>query len=190
MFKAFSVAATSALVLIAAPAAASTTIFANVSAPTFVGLFAAGTYSITGSGLVDLTGPVGSGFTIRPDGIPDTPVTTPTYGYFNPSGSFIADGIFGPGGNVAKIGALMGSFLAAPASPSDYFLIGYGTTITLTGPTTLYAQVNDTFYPNNGGAFEVDVAAVPEPAAWALLIGGFAITGMAMRSRRAAAVNA
>lgn len=117
-------------------------------------------------------------------------MTTPGIGYFNSSGSYTADGNFGPGGNVAKIGALMGTLLAASASPADYFLIGYGGTITLLGPTTLYAQVNETFYPNNGGAFQVDVAALPEPAAWTLLIGGFAIAGVALRVRRGTRSNA
>lgn len=31
----------------------------------------------------------------------------------------------------------------------------------------------------------IDVSAVPEPAAWALLIAGFALSGMGMRRRRA-----
>ena len=186
MIRSLAVASILGLVVLTAPVAASTAVSANQSTPTFIGVFGAGSYTVTGSGLIDLVGPVGSGFTIRPDGTPDTPVTAPGYAYFNPSGSYTADGNFGPGGTVAKIGALMGTFLAAPVSPADYFLIGYGTTITLAGPTTLYAQVNDTFYPNNGDAFQVDVAAVPEPAAWVLLIGGFAVTGVAMRARRTA----
>ncbi len=124
---------------------------------------------------------------MRPDGIPDTPVTAVGYGYFNPSGSFLAEGIPGPGGATIKIGALMGTFLAAPTGPSDYFLIGYGTTITLASITSVFGQVNDTYYPNDGGAFLVDVSlretsgAVPEPASWALMLAGFGLMGAAMR---------
>lgn len=36
----------------------------------------------------------------------------------------------------------------------------------------------------------VNIAAVPEPASWALLISGFGIIGLAMRRRRVAAVTA
>ena len=45
---------------------------------------------------------------------------------------------------------------------------------------------------NNGGGFELDnvtvasTAAVPEPAAWALLLAGFGLVGTALRGRRTA----
>jgi hypothetical protein len=174
-----------ALLAFAIPAAA-TPVNANLAAPTSLGFFTAGTYHIAGSGVVDLVGPVGSGFDINPDGTPTSTVTTPGYGYFNPNGSFQADGSFGPGGAGIKIGALMGTLLAVPLSPADYFLIGYGTDITLLSDSFIYGQVNDTFYSNNGGAFEATVsavtAAVPEPLTLSLFGAGLA--GMAALRRR------
>lgn len=173
-----------ALLAFALPAAA-TPVNANLSTPTSLGFFTAGTYHITGSGVVDLVGAPGSGFDINPDGTPTSTVTTPGYGYFNPNGSYQADGNYGPGGAGIKIGALMGTLVAAPASPSDYFLIGYGTDLTLLSDSFIYAQVNDTYYPNNGGAFEASVAAVnavPEPLTLSLFGAGLA--GMAAVRRR------
>ena len=163
-----------------------TSVAANNPALTSLGSFGAGSYLITATGLVDLVGPVSSGFTIRPDGIPDSPVTTPGYGYFNPSGSDIADGNYGAPGPGFKIGSLVGTLTATPGT-GDWFTIGYAKAIVLTGPTTIYALVNDTFYPNDYGAFDVSVAAVPEPASWALLIAGFGLSGAALRRRRAVA---
>jgi Protein of unknown function (DUF642)/PEP-CTERM motif len=49
--------------------------------------------------------------------------------------------------------------------------------------------------PGNGGVFFDDIrvsgpAAVPEPASWALMIGGFGLAGAALRRRRSAAACA
>ena len=55
---------------------------------TDLGSFAAGTYSLTASGIVDLIGD--GSFRMRPDGLPETIVSNPGYPYFNPSGSFTA----------------------------------------------------------------------------------------------------
>jgi hypothetical protein len=178
------IAAVAASMAVVAPVQAATSVAANQASVTDLGFFAAGTYSITASGLIDLVGSPGSGFTMRPDGIPDSPVTAPGYGYFNPNGSYTADGSFGPGGTTAKIGALMGSLTATPTT-ADWFLIGYGTTITLASAGNIYAQVNDTYYPNNGGAFLVNVsAAVPEAGSWAMMIAGFGLVGTAARLRQ------
>ena len=148
---------------------------------TDLGLFAAGAYEITGSGLVDLVGDANLvAMTIRPDGIPNTEVQSGQYGYFNPDGSFTADGDFGPAGGNAKIGALIGTLNPAAyvgnnpsaAQAADWFLIGFSTTILLAAPGHIYAAVNDTYYPNNVGSFDAVVAPVPEPAAFALLLAG------------------
>jgi hypothetical protein len=48
---------------------------------------------------------------------------------------------------------------------------------------TVSAYVND--FSNGGVNYAFTLAAVPEPASWALLIGGFGLTGAAMRRRRA-----
>ncbi len=57
---------------------------------------------------------------------------------------------------------------------------GYGRTTTLSGGTTLF--LND-----SGNAFVASetFAAIPEPASWALMIGGFAFVGGSLRIRRA-----
>jgi len=176
----------------AGSASASTFVAAVNSGTTDLGVFAAGQYNITATGIASLVGGVGSGFDIRPDGVPNTPVTNPAYAAsFNPNGTDMADGIYGAGGAGIKLGALMGSFVAvAPlgnnhAPLSNYFFIGYGTTITHAGGH-LYAQVNDTFYSNDAGGFDVTVrqvvtGGVPEPATWAMMLLGFFAVGSALR---------
>lgn len=152
--------------------------------PYDLGSFAAGTYVITATGIVDLTGD--GRFRIRPDGIPETTVTASGYSYFNPSGSYIADGNYGPGGANAKIGALMGTLSPAPSGPADWFQIGYSTPVTMVATGHIYAAVNDTYYPNDTGAFRVEVTPVPEPAEYAMVLAGLGVLG-AFRRRRATA---
>ena len=149
---------------------------------TDLGLFAAGTYELTGTGVVDLVGD--GSFLINPDGTPDAPVTTPGYGDFNPDGSYTASGVFGPAGGNAKIGALIGSFSAAPSSPADWFLIGNSDSVTLAAAGHLYASVNDTYHDNDTGSFDVEVSAVPEPAP--LVLVGAAFLMFALQRRRRA----
>ena len=149
---------------------------------TDLGLFAAGTYTLTGSGTVDLVG--GTAFTMNPDGVPTSVVTSGGYGYFNPAGSLTADGNFGAAGSNAKIGALIGTLSATPSTPSDWFLIGYSKVITLASAGHVYASVNDTFHNNNSGAFDVSVTAVPEPASTAMVVAGLGIAGLVIGHRR------
>lgn len=149
-----------------------------------LGSFAAGTYQITATGIVDLTGD--GQFRMQPDGMPETAVTSPAYAYFNPSGSYIADGSYGPGGAGVKIGALMGTLAAAPAGPADWFQIGYSHMLTLGAAGHIYAAVNDTYYPNDTGAFRVEVTPVPEPGEYAMLLAGLGVLG-AIRRRRSTA---
>ncbi|MBL8489165.1 MAG: PEP-CTERM sorting domain-containing protein [Rhodocyclaceae bacterium] len=176
--------ATIALLAFAAGSACAATNVAPTN-PAFglydLGSFAAGTYDITATGIVDLTGD--GRFRMRPDGVPETAVTAPGYAYFNPSGSYLADGGYGPGGINVKIGALMGTLTAAPAGPGDWFQIGYGTTLTLGAAGHIYAAVNDTYYPNDTGAFRVEVTPVPEPGEYAMLLAGLGVIG-AIRRRR------
>ena len=93
------------------------------------------------------------------------PVSSPGYGYCNPNGYdfdvFSSD--YGNAGTGIYLGALAGSLTATP-DVGDWFLIGYSKTITLASPGQIYAAVNDAFYPNNQGSFEVMVDCVPEPA--------------------------
>lgn len=174
-------AVAAAVSLALAGAASAVTVSASSSTPVDLGTFAAGVYQLTATGVVDL---VGDGtFRILPDGVPETSVTTPNYAYFNPSGSFTADGNFGPAGANAKIGALAGTLSAAPTGPADFFLIGNSTQITLAASSHIYALVNDTFAANNTGAFDVTVSAVPEPSQLALLLAGVGIVFTVGRRR-------
>ncbi len=173
--------------LAAASAGASTLVAANATTPTSLGSFAARHYHIAATGLVDLAG--GSGFTVNPDGTPAAPITSPGYAYCNPSGCDYdaVGGSYGVGGPGRNLGAVLGSLTATPTGPASYFIIGNGVDVTLTTAGSLFAQVNDTYYPNNVGSFAVDVTAVPDPATWTLLVAGFGGVGLAARRRRATA---
>jgi len=156
----------------------------SVGTLTDLGYFAAGSYNITGSGVVDLIGD--GSFLMHPDGLPVSMVTNSAYSYFNSDGSFIADGLFGASGTNAKIGALIGTFSATPVSSSDWFLIGYSTLVTLNVSGHIYASVNDTYHNNDTGFFEATVtnASTPEPATMLLLSMGMAGLAGSSRLRR------
>lgn len=59
---------------------------------------------------------------------------------------------------------------------------GVNTPQLVTGPFDLYVSSGDI------GA-QLNITAVPEPASWALMIGGFALVGGAMRRRQRVSVN-
>ena len=175
----------SALAL-ASGSASAVLVQANQSGLTLIGTFGAGTYEFSATGIVSLTG--GSDFLMAPTGIPAATVTAAGYGYFNPSGaSFDALAGNAPGavGTGALIGGLYATTLVAPASPSDYFLVGNGAVTSFAVPTSLYARVNDTYYDNNTGAYDVQVTAVPEPHEWAMMLAGLGVVGWIGRRRRA-----
>ena len=60
----------------------------------------------------------------------------------------------------------------------------FSLTFFASGPTTI-AFTNGTSGDNMLGLDDVSMAAVPEPASWAMLIAGFGLTGAVMRRRRA-----
>ena len=178
------------LILMAIPFQASATLIPafgpNGAKPTIVdlGQFNAGTYLLTGSGTVALV--PDNSIIIRPDGTPNSLITKAGYSYFNPNGSYTADGKYGPAGANAKIGALIGTLNANPTSANDWFLIGYSKQLTLSGTQHIYAAVNDTAYPDNHGAFNLSVAAVaaiPEPESCLLMFTGLAFMGLVVRGK-------
>lgn len=146
---------------------------------TDLGLFAAGSYTLTASGTIDICG--GGSALMRPDGQSQTTITCPPLlADFNPNGSYTADDKYGRAGLNARIGALIGTLNAgafmgndpSAAQASDWFLIDNAMTLTLATAGHIYASVNDTFFPDNSGVFDlrVEVAnALPEPASAALV---------------------
>ena len=164
-----------------AGAASAVTVPGGSATPTFIANLAAGTYQLVGTGIVDIAGD--GLFRLRPDGKPETMVAEPTYGYFNPNGADNDHGTFGPAGMGTNLGSLVGTYTATPTMTSDFFKIGNSTTLTLGTGKTLYALVNDNYFPNNTGAFDVTVSAVPEPAQAALLLAGLGVVGMVGRRR-------
>lgn len=161
---------------------------------TDLGVFAAGRYTLAGSGLVDVCG---SGSAVmRPDGQPDTTVSCPPLvADFNPDGSYTADGFEGRAGQNARIGALIGTLNAnaytgndpSAAQADDWFLIGQAMTLTLATAGHIYASVNDTYYLDNSGGFSVDVQnignPVPEPTSLALVLLAFGAASLSQGRR-------
>ena len=75
------------------------------------------------------------------------------------------------------------------------FVFGKGGSATPFGATRIQLGLNDDIFGDNAGALDVCVgvnfdacttntAGVPEPASWALMLGGFGLAGAALRSRR------
>lgn len=68
----------------------------------------------------------------------------------------------------------------ASASPAVYAGSGGGSL----GPLASFTYcLTGTCYTSQTGSYQVNAAAVPEPAVWALMIGGFGMVGSAMRTR-------
>ena len=177
-----------ALAAAAAPAAHAITVNAISSTPTVIGAVVAGqAYSVTASGIADLfvgfNG--GLGLTFTANGLPTYAFPSP-YSAFFPSGRDY-DPSQGPsnlgiGGAGRLLGSVLGTFTAAASAPADYFIIGPGTTFTAGTSGSLYAVVNDTFFPDNGGSYSVNLLAVPEPATALMLALGAAT--LVLHSRR------
>jgi hypothetical protein len=142
--------------------------------------------------------------------------TDPTYRYINPGATnyptaFGGDGInhytggganfdvvanvFGPAGDMStdttdpktiRLGALIATFSSSP-SRSDWFEVGFGTTVVSPSSSDhLYFAVNDTFYPNNLGAYNVIIStsSVPEPSTLMLISIGSIVVGCSLLCKR------
>lgn len=182
-----------ALLHCASASAAPISVNSNAKVLTDLGLFSAGSHTLTATGVVDLAVGCGS-FLLGPDGVPTTPVTCGGYGYFNPSGSAADYGNYGPAGTGAKLGALIGTLKGDAISrnnPADWFLIGNSLSLTLLTESHVWAMVNDTYYVNNSGTFKVTASegqpnALPEPSGLALVaLGLLAAGGLGRRAGKA-----
>jgi hypothetical protein len=108
-------------------------------------------------------------------------ITDPSFFYINPFGyaglefGAFDDTSFFSGNNDALIGYDGKSSVAT--TPIEYFSGINATFNTDRGSVTITQAVNGTFAASVAGA-------VPEPATWAMMIGGFGMVGGAMRRRR------
>ncbi|HEY7901672.1 MAG TPA: PEP-CTERM sorting domain-containing protein [Caulobacteraceae bacterium] len=84
------------------------------------------------------------------------------------------------------INSLIGVFWGPTLGTQNVVEIGAGGTFVVpTGATEFYLATADGYeWNNNTGAFSVDATVVPEPAAWLLMLGGFAGLGAGLRLRR------
>ncbi|MBL8772513.1 MAG: PEPxxWA-CTERM sorting domain-containing protein [Phenylobacterium sp.] len=81
----------------------------------------------------------------------------------------------------APYGSLVGQIGAGPGS---YRLLGTSFSGAAWASGTLKLFYWDTFTADNSGSVAADVAVVPEPAVWSMMIAGFGLAGTMLRSRR------
>ena len=80
--------------------------------------------------------------------------------------------------------AIAAAFSALPASATTYIYTGDEAVAAYGKP---FASRDELLYFREHGSLPgSDVGAVPEPATWAMMIGGFGLVGAAMRRRAAA----
>jgi hypothetical protein len=181
----FRIAAITAVLSVAPWAQAAVTVSAGASTPVLIGAVVAGqSYSVVATGQADLYSAFNGGL-----GLPFTADGKPTYAFPAPYASFVPNGLdydpsvgtgsLGIGGAGKLFGALLGTFSDTPASTADYFTLGSSSTFTATSSGSLYAIVNDSYYPDNGsGGYSVSLSAVPEPSAWLLVMAGLGAVGL------------
>jgi len=139
------------------------------------------TFTIVGSATGDLDGSTGTFLTVSPF----TATDGAAYSFTSTRGNFTGtlDNVFsvGPVSNRVLTAFALGTF--TPAGSFSSFVAG---------PASLTFSFTQN---NSGGAISggftlstppIPTPGVPEPAAWAMLIAGFGLTGAAMRRRRIA----
>lgn len=161
-----------------------------------------GVYSSEGSQFLDLTGNVGRGAGIVSDAF--ATVAGTSYEVSFDVGAFFVAGYGSYGDSIVDLlvnGTKVGSYanvmsLSAPGSDWQrftYSFIGTG------APTSIGLYSSLSMASGNLGVgldnvrVEIGVAppgGVPEPAAWALMIIGFGVSGLSLRRRRAGALAA
>ncbi|MET0309029.1 MAG: PEPxxWA-CTERM sorting domain-containing protein [Sphingomonas sp.] len=89
-------------------------------------------------------------------------------------------GIWTQNGFSAAYGSLVGELGGV------YTLLGANGSFVASSSGTLNLFYWDSNSGDNFGSISFDVTAVPEPAAWGMMIGGFGLAGMALRRRKPA----
>ncbi len=150
-----------------------------------------GVVASQGTQFLDLTGNVGRGAGVRSDGFATQAGATYRVafdvGAFNVGGSSFGDAIV----DLYVNNALAGSFLNTQSlntAGTDYQRFSYDFLGTGAAMNVAFYSSLSTASSNLGvGLDNVEVSllrnAVPEPASWALMLGGFGLVGAAMRRR-------
>ena len=108
-----------------------------------------------------------------------------TFGFEN-SVRYIIGGttyLFGDGNASGGYGPVSGGGYYDTAANSFAHSGKYINTFTLTGPTNVDFFLYDDYLGDNRGGVSLNVAPVPEPATWAMLLFGFSMIGFGMRKR-------
>lgn len=164
---------------------------ATSAAPTAIGNVTVGQqYTITVTGVADLYANFNGG-----QGLPFTADGLPTYAFPSPYSAFFPSGLdydpsqgpgaYGLGGPGMLVGALLGTFSAAPSGPSSFFSVGLGGVFSPSVTGTLYGLINDVNngYGDNASGFTVTLSPVPEPGSCLLMVAGVGAL-LAQRRRR------
>lgn len=193
MYRTSITAAVAAVTLVGAGHALATTtdVFGTTGGVAILNAVAGQTYQVSATGIVDLA--VGEGgYDVNPNGVIVDPIAvgSASYAFFSSFGNAVVGGStidpfsFSP--DISPVpGAAYGVLTGEWSTGGGWFVIGASDKIT--APTTgadLKHSVNDSSYPDNGGKFVVNVAAVPEPATWAMMLLGASGVGFALRFSR------
>ena len=91
--------------------------------------------------------------------------------------------LFGDGAASGGLGPVAGGAYYDTAANSFANSAKYSTNFTLAAPTAVNFFLYDDNLSDNRGGVSLNVAAVPEPVTWAMLLLGFGMIGFAMRKR-------
>ncbi len=179
MKKSLSMVVIAASLAITAPAVAAETInvvFTQPDGGVTTGLYS-GTVRVRASGTGFSWGSnVNDAFYLRPQQVNDS-------SYYQLTFSTTALVGLNPAQNAKNF--IVGGVPAYQASGIYNFLLNTGAA----SPTTLHFGVGDGQFGDNGGSYTISVAAIPEPATWAMMIFGFGVVGTAMRRSRRPALR-
>lgn len=98
---------------------------------------------------------------------------------------------FGDGNANGGIGPISpGNGYFRDAATSFANSTGYLANFTLASAGTVGFFIYDDFLSDNSGGISLSIAAVPEPASWAMMVSGFGLLGAALRRQRKTAAFA